>query len=320
MAELEVLLDKRPNDVEAMLLKGVILTRMSNTNAAINSFTNLTVLYPELPEPHNNLAVLYAAQHRYEDARKSLLQALELQPHYDTAYENLGDVYAKLAAIAYDRAYQLNRTNQRAKAKSSQLADTLGLDATSTLTRESDAQSVAAVEPTPYPTLAVEASRPDTNDEQELSDARSCYRAGPLDNETNAASVASWAVNQGANASEQAEVESVRLGFRVFLGPLESKVAAEVQIGRMRTEGINDIFRTDDNAIALGVYGTRGAAENRANGIEAMGYRPEIMERFKEKPVWFVQIGGNAPVADSDFRQAFPEVTLHATACAARPD
>ncbi len=153
-----------------------------------------------------------------------------------------------------------------------------------------------------------------------MSDAPSCYRAGPLDNEASAASVASWAVNHGANASEQAEVESARLGFRVFLAPLESKAAAEVQIARMRNEGIKDILRTGDNTIALGVYGSRDADENRADGIEAMGYRPEIMERFKEKPVWFVQIGGNAPITNSDFRQAFSEVTLRAAACAARFD
>ncbi|MBS35499.1 MAG: hypothetical protein CMO26_06185 [Thiotrichales bacterium] len=59
----------------------------------------------------------------------------------------------------------MNRTNQGVKAKSSQLADTLGLDAASTLTRDSDAQGVAAVVPTPDPTLAVEAGQPDTSDE-----------------------------------------------------------------------------------------------------------------------------------------------------------
>jgi tetratricopeptide (TPR) repeat protein len=64
--------------------------------------------YPELAEPYNNLAVLYAGQGDYDKARAALQAAVRSNPAYATAYENLGDVYLRLAARAYERAQALD--------------------------------------------------------------------------------------------------------------------------------------------------------------------------------------------------------------------
>jgi hypothetical protein len=37
--------------------------------------------------------------------------AIRTHPSYATAHENLGDIYAKLASQAYDRALQLDKSN-----------------------------------------------------------------------------------------------------------------------------------------------------------------------------------------------------------------
>src|SRR3972149_4567020 len=71
--------------------------------------------FPALPEPYNNLAVIYAAQGQYEKARAALEQSIRTHPSYATAYENLGDVYAKLASQAYDKALQLDSANTGAQ-------------------------------------------------------------------------------------------------------------------------------------------------------------------------------------------------------------
>jgi len=47
---------------------------------------------PELPEPYNNLAVLYAARGDHDGARDALLRAISTHPSYATAHENLGDI------------------------------------------------------------------------------------------------------------------------------------------------------------------------------------------------------------------------------------
>jgi ketosteroid isomerase-like protein len=64
-----------------------------------------------LPEPYNNLAVLYAGQNQFDKARTALEMAIRTNPSYTTAHENLGDVYAKLASQAYGKALQLDASN-----------------------------------------------------------------------------------------------------------------------------------------------------------------------------------------------------------------
>lgn len=110
-------LSQRPRDAQMRFLKGVILTEQNKSTEAIAIFTKLTEDFPDLPEPHNNLAVLYAASGQYDKARAALDKAIRTNPTYATAYENLGDVHAKLASQAYDKALQLDSGNSGAKSK-----------------------------------------------------------------------------------------------------------------------------------------------------------------------------------------------------------
>ena len=312
LLRLEQLLDEQPEHVEARLFEGVILTRHGKVNEAIAAFQTLSVEFPELPEPHNNLAVLYASEQRYDDARMSLLRALELQPRYDTAYENLGDVYAKLAAIAYDRAFQLNRTNQRAQEKSRQLTGALALD--DTAVTQSGPEESTAVESTTAPA----SDQPEVgvaNADSELNTRFYCYTAGTIIEDEKLAQVSAWLDEHGANASRRSAFEQVHIGYRVFLPPLESGAAAQVQIAQMRNEGIKDINRMSGNGIALGVYGTRDAADRRSSQLEAMGYKPEIEQRTREQPVWYVEANAPAPLDETAFRAQFPDTTFSGASC-----
>ena len=101
----------KPRDAQMRFLKGVIFTEQGKPNDAISMFTKLTEDYPELPEPYNNLAVLYAGQSQFDKARAALEMAIRTNPSYATAHENLGDVYAKLASQAYSKALQLDNSN-----------------------------------------------------------------------------------------------------------------------------------------------------------------------------------------------------------------
>jgi tetratricopeptide (TPR) repeat protein len=112
-----------PKDAQARFLKGLILTGQNKTAEAIKVFSALTEDYPELPEPYNNLAVLYASQGQYDKAKQSLEMAIRTHPSYATAHENLGDIYAKLASQAYDRALQLDRSNTTTKTKLAMIQD-----------------------------------------------------------------------------------------------------------------------------------------------------------------------------------------------------
>jgi tetratricopeptide (TPR) repeat protein len=123
LERLESYLSSRPKDAQGpkiaqgRFLKGLILAEQGKNAEAIQIFTRLTEEYPELPEPYNNLAVLYASQGQFDKARHALEMAINTHPSYATAHENLGDIYAKMASQAYDKALQLDKGNVAAKTK-----------------------------------------------------------------------------------------------------------------------------------------------------------------------------------------------------------
>jgi tetratricopeptide (TPR) repeat protein len=110
-AKADQFLAGKPKDPQMRFLKGVLLTEQGKPQEAITAFNKLIEDYPELPEPYNNLAVLYAGQSQFDKARAALEMAIRTNPSYATAHENLGDVYAKLASQAYSKALQLDGSN-----------------------------------------------------------------------------------------------------------------------------------------------------------------------------------------------------------------
>jgi len=119
----------KPRDPQMRFLKGVIQTESGKPTDAIGTFVKLTEDYPELPEPYNNLAVLYASQGQYDKARAALEMAIRTNPSYATAHENLGDVYAKLASQAYSKALQLDSSNTGVQPKLALIAGVFALGA-----------------------------------------------------------------------------------------------------------------------------------------------------------------------------------------------
>ena len=126
LKKIDAVLGQRPKDAQMRFLKGIILTEQNKANDAIVIFTKLTDDYPELPEPYNNLAVLYASNGQYLKASTALEMAIRTNPTYGTAHENLGDVYAKLASQSYDKALQLDSGNSTAKLKLNLVKNLIG--------------------------------------------------------------------------------------------------------------------------------------------------------------------------------------------------
>lgn len=143
-----------PQDAEARFMRGLVLTRLNRTEEAIKAFADITRDYPQLPEPYNNLAVLYAQQGDYEKARDALEAALATHPSYSTAHENLGDIYAALAGAAYNRALMLDQGNSAVRNKLSmvnKLSDGANAPRTVAAAPAASAPAAVAVAPTPAP-------------------------------------------------------------------------------------------------------------------------------------------------------------------------
>ena len=111
LAKADAYIAGKPRDPQMRFLRGVILSEQGKQPEAIVAFTQLTQEFPELPEPYNNLAALYAVQSQFDKARAALEMAIKLNPDYATAHENLGDVYARLAGQSYARALKLEAGN-----------------------------------------------------------------------------------------------------------------------------------------------------------------------------------------------------------------
>jgi tetratricopeptide (TPR) repeat protein len=110
-------LASKPKDAQMRFLKAVVLADTGRRADALAVLQQLVQDYPELPEPHNNLAALYAAAGEYGKARGELEESLRLNPNYATANENLGDVYAMLAGQSYARALRLDPAGTTAARK-----------------------------------------------------------------------------------------------------------------------------------------------------------------------------------------------------------
>lgn len=152
MARVDQALAAKPRDPQMRFLKGVLLTETGKPSEAINVFVKLTEDYPELPEPYNNLAVLYAAQNQYDKARAALEMAIRTNPSYATAHENLGDVYARLASQAYSKALQLDASNTAVQPKLALIRELFAPAAKGAAATKVAAAPAAA--PTPAPVTA----------------------------------------------------------------------------------------------------------------------------------------------------------------------
>jgi tetratricopeptide (TPR) repeat protein len=130
-----------PKDAQAMFMKGIILAESGKREEAIKAFTDLTDKYPNLPEPYNNLAVLHADAGQYDKAKKALETAIKTHPSYATAHENLGDIYARMASEAYDKALQLDGGNTRAQSKLSLIKDLFGTGNKTTVAAKVDTKT-----------------------------------------------------------------------------------------------------------------------------------------------------------------------------------
>ena len=153
IALLDKLNAERPREPQARFLKGLALADAGKPDAAIAIFQAVLGDFPELPEPHNNLAVLYAQKGEYGLARDELEAAISAAPDYTIAYENLGDIYARLAAMNYEKAIARDARNRTAPAKLKLVREMLAPPAA--------APPPAAAAPSP-PVTALPASAPAT--------------------------------------------------------------------------------------------------------------------------------------------------------------
>ena len=106
-------LKKTPQNVQLRFLKARLQIEMKQYDQAKKTLIIITQQFPELPEPYNNLAAIAANENKWIEARDYLELALKLRPSYTVASANLGEVYVRLGAKAYEDASKSALLNQR---------------------------------------------------------------------------------------------------------------------------------------------------------------------------------------------------------------
>lgn len=106
--ELELSQSSDPGrDVQLMFQKGRALAALNRIAEAQAVYREMTVRYPELAEPWNNLAVLYVNQNNLDQARLALETAVMNNPRYTAAIINLADLRLLIALREYEQAAAL---------------------------------------------------------------------------------------------------------------------------------------------------------------------------------------------------------------------
>ncbi len=161
MRRLDALIAQRPGDPRFRFQKGVMLVDQKRPSEAISVFQKLVQDHPALPEPLNNLAVLYAEQGQMEKARTTLESAIRSKPNYGTAFQNLGDLYTRMAGRAYARALQIDDAETAPKlALIRNLYDMPDMASADTVLVASAASAAAPSPKPPGTSPAAAASRP----------------------------------------------------------------------------------------------------------------------------------------------------------------
>ena len=126
LTNVDRILESNPKELNARFMRGVILSELNRPDEAIEAFKALTAEQPDLPEPYNNLAALFAQQRRYLDARDALEKAVRINPAYTTALENLGDLYLRLAGDVYAKAKNLEDASPETTRKLASVKNLIG--------------------------------------------------------------------------------------------------------------------------------------------------------------------------------------------------
>jgi Flp pilus assembly protein TadD len=331
-----------PMNITARLLRGVLLTRAGRSDAAIDEFLSITKDRPDLPESYNNLAVLFAAQGRYDDARGVLRRAIELQPDYDVAHENLGDVYLKLAALAYARAQQFNADSERialkaaaaeriAEASQQRSRDRASAFAVARSTSTSgdtaedtsdkfgrQANSAIQVQESTDPTAAVQSPAPPSSPRPA---SLRCVSMPIIKPAARAQSVVSWLTSHGIHASisESAVRKTSGPGYRVLVPSLGGTKQARKMLAQLRAKGLTDLMviarGKDATGISLGVYSKRSGAERRQRNLARQGETTQIAEYNTSMPIDSASVQARGPFIAAEFSVQFADIIFEINDC-----
>ena len=99
----EQLLQQNNEHTRTRFLTAYAYQMSAQIDKAIVLYQGLIADNPSMPEPRNNLAMIYLEQGDYDRASQLLVEAINTHPSYATAYENLSRIYKPIGARSANR-------------------------------------------------------------------------------------------------------------------------------------------------------------------------------------------------------------------------
>ena len=287
---LDPLLARNADHPRIRLLDGVLLAQEGRVRDAVEVFDRLRQDHPEMSEPWNNLAVLYAAEGRIDEAREALLAALERRPSA-IGYANLSEIHAKLARRAWRRSQELAAKGAGGPASGGLVA------------RSADASTPRASDDSP-------------------AESPACLRGGGIEDRRVLAGVEEWLESRGAEVfALRRERHRTAENFQVYLPPLADREAAAATAREIRDRGVRDIdvIRAGhlENGISFGVYRVAENTRRRVASLERLGYPVRTRKTGKAVNRYFLEarVAAHPDALRAAWKQRFPDWSLESVDC-----
>lgn len=139
---------------------------------------------------------------------------------------------------------------------------------------------------------AAESDGEETSDEHkpEVIELK-CFEIGPLLKETDIAELTDGLHGLEFKTSTREQGPQNLIGNWVYLAPERSLALARLRLAELKAKGLKDIAivvkDSPQYAISLGLFRNKSIADERIAEISALGYKPLIMQRFKDtKRTW----------------------------------
>lgn len=297
-------LEQRPDDLRAGLLWGILQMRAGHLGEAARRFETLRDSHPDRFEPYNNLAAVYVAQGRLDDAHAALLAAVAREPGLSIVHENLADLYLRLA----------RRSQRRGEIPAPPPTAGPGPDPRPAGLDDDRAVAVdRAAEQIPEETLAGAGAA--------AARAEVCARAVGFRTAAEAAAAEAWLAELGAVGRRRQELREVVKEHWVFRRPLPSRAEAVAAVQQLRAKGVEDLAIIDHgdlaNGISLGIYRSTDNMRRRVAALESIGV-PVQYETTLESATTY-SVATRFPVLPAflrgDWAARFPNQPLVTTGC-----
>ena len=168
----QALLANQADDTQVLFLTALALQKSQRLDEAQIYYQQIIQLHPDLPEPRNNLAIIFLQKGKHDQAVDLLIESLNTHPAYATAWQNLSNLYKGLASEAYRKALS-EENNASSVIDSIQLSELTRIhslpEPVITITRvTSPAVETAAVEVEPQVAVVSQPAQPEPSAGEEI--------------------------------------------------------------------------------------------------------------------------------------------------------